>query len=186
MSTEPTLKRAGLVALAVYTACVPLANWTIQNVGNCIAPGLCVIPVGFGLSAPSGVLWIGLALVARDVVQQLLGRWWVLGAIAVGAGLSAVVASPALAVASAAAFTLGELADFAVYTPLWRRNLYAAVIASGIVGAVIDSLIFLQLAFGSTDLWQGNTLGKVWMSLAVVPLFWIARRTIPSYRAVLA
>jgi queuosine precursor transporter len=173
-------RRYGYVALAIYIACIPAANWTIQHVGHQAAPGAPhTIPVGFGYDAPSGVLWIGLALVMRDVVQQTFGRLVVLAAIAAGAILSLAVA-PAFALASAAAFGIGELADFGVYTPLAERRLYAAVLLSGIVGAVVDSLLFLQLAFGSTEFWQGNVIGKVWFSVAALPALWLLRRRQPE------
>ena len=54
--------------------------------------------------------------------------------------------------ASAAAFLFSELADTAVYTPLARRRLISAVLASSLVGTIIDSTLFLWLAFGSVAL----------------------------------
>lgn len=111
------------IALIAFLACIPAANWLIGNVGTrCIPYGPCMIPVGFGLMAPSGVLMIGLALVLRDLVQRWLGLGWVLAAILGGALISAAVAPPALVVASATAFLLSELADTAVYTPLAERR----------------------------------------------------------------
>ena len=59
---------------------------------------------------------------------------------------------------------LSEIADFAVYAPLRKRQLVAAVLASGVVGSVIDSAVFLWLAFGSIAFIEGQVLGKVWMS----------------------
>jgi uncharacterized PurR-regulated membrane protein YhhQ (DUF165 family) len=79
--------------------------------------------------APSGVLMIGLALVLRDLVQRRLGFLWAAGAILAGAALSALLAPPALVLASAVAFLLSELADLGVYTPLQRHRFMAAVIA---------------------------------------------------------
>lgn len=153
--------------LAAYAACVPLANWLIGNVGTtCVPNGPCLIPVGFGLMAPSGVLVIGLALVLRDAVQMTAGWRWGLGAIGVGAVVAWFVAPPALVVASVAAFVLSELADFAVYTPLARKRLFAALLASGVVGAAIDSAVFLTIAFGSVALMPGLVLGKMWAVLA--------------------
>lgn len=174
----------GFVAWVVYLATIPLANWMIQHVGTVEFPGgPHVIPVGFGLSAPSGVLLIGVALVARDAVQRWVGRSAAVAAILFGAGLSYFVA-PSLAMASAVAFGLGELADFAVYTPLAERRLPLAVLASGVVGALVDSLIFLQIAFGSTMYWQGNTLGKIWMSvLAFVVLVALRHRVVSRHAA---
>jgi uncharacterized PurR-regulated membrane protein YhhQ (DUF165 family) len=153
------------IALLAYAGTVPLANWMISNVGTQQFPdGPHTIPVGFGFDAPSGVLAIGVSLAARDAVHRLAGRRVALAAIAIGVLLSFVLASPALAAASAFAFALGELIDFAVYVPLSHRSLPAAILASGVAGAVVDSLVFLQIAFGSSMFWQGQVLGKVWVA----------------------
>jgi len=153
------------LVLLAFAATIPLANWLIGNVGMvCYPDGPCVIPVGFGYTAPSGVLAIGLALVLRDMVQRYFGLWVAVGAIIVGAGLSALFAAPALVVASAAAFLVSELADLAVYTPLARKRLAWAVILSGLVGAAVDSALFLWLAFGSLDLLPGQVIGKLYAS----------------------
>jgi len=127
--------------------------------------------------APSGVLMIGLALVLRDLVQRRLGRSWSLGAIAIGAILSAAVAPRSLVIASAAAFSLSELADFLVYTPLQRRRFVTAVVASSLVGLVVDSVIFLWLAFSSLEFLWGQVIGKAWMVLISLPLiYWLRVR----------
>jgi uncharacterized PurR-regulated membrane protein YhhQ (DUF165 family) len=127
--------------------------------------------------APSGVLMIGLALVLRDLVQRRLGAGWAFGAVIAGAALSALLAPPALVIASAAAFLLSELADLAVYTPLQRRGLVRAVFASSAVGLVVDSIVFLWLAFGSLDFLAGQVIGKGWMVLAALPVVhWLRRR----------
>jgi queuosine precursor transporter len=59
---------------------------------------------------------------------------------------SAVMAGPRLALASATAFVLSELADLIVYQPLRRRGWLRAVIASNAVGAPVDTILFLALA----------------------------------------
>ena len=115
--------------------------------------------------APSGVLMIGAALVLRDAVHRLLGWQWAIAAILFGAVLSFQFSPPALVVASVAAFLLSELADLAVYAPLQRKRLVLAVIASGVVGAAIDSAVFLWLAFGSLDFIAGQIVGKLWMTV---------------------
>jgi uncharacterized PurR-regulated membrane protein YhhQ (DUF165 family) len=167
----------GILSLIGFVATIPTANWLIGNLGTtCVPGGPCLIPVGFGLMAPSGVLMIGLALVLRDVVQRQLGLAWALGGIAAGAGLSWFVAAPALALASAAAFLFSELADTAVYTPLARRRLISAVLASSLVGTIIDSTLFLWLAFGSVALLPGMVLGKVWMVAMATAVLWVLRR----------
>ena len=94
-----------------------------------------------------------------------------------GAVLSAGLAPPSLVFASATAFLLSEFADFAVYTPLARRRLVAAVIASSVVGLIVDSIAFLWLAFGSLDFLFGQIIGKLWMVLLAIPFVaWMRRR----------
>jgi len=168
----------GLAFLAGFALCIPAANWLIGNVGTrCVPDGPCLMPVGFGVMAPSGVVMIGLALVLRDLVQRRLGVGWAAGAVVAGAALSASLAPPALVIASGVAFLLAEMADLAVYTPLQRRGLVGAVVASSIVGLVIDSIVFLQLAFGSLDYLAGQIIGKAWMVAAAIPfVVWLRRR----------
>lgn len=171
------LRLEGFAYLAGFIACVPMANWLIGNVGTvCIPQGPCLIPVApFGVTAPSGVLMIGLALVLRDLVQRRLGKAWALAAILAGAALSGFVAPPALVLASAVAFLLSELADFAVYTPLQKRGLVRAVILSSLVGLCVDSVAFLYLAFGSLDYLAGQIIGKAWMVLLSIPVIRLLR-----------
>ena len=157
----------GLILIAAYIATIPAANFLIGHVGTvCIPQGPCLIPVAPGLDAPSGVLMIGAALLFRDLVQRQYGPTWSLGCIVAGTALSFLIAPPALAVASGAAFLLSELSDFAVYTPLARKRFIFALIASCIVGAVVDSGLFLWLAFGSLDHLAGQITGKVYAVLA--------------------
>ncbi|MDI3305917.1 MAG: VUT family protein [Acetobacteraceae bacterium] len=168
----------GLLFLAGFGLCIPAANWLIGHAGTvCMPDGPCLIPVWPGLMAPSGVLMVGLALVLRDLVQRRLGLAWAVGAILAGAALSALLAPASLVLASAIAFLLSETADLVVYTPLQRRGLVAAVMASSLAGLVADSVIFLWLAFGSLDFLAGQVMGKLWMVLAALPLVhWLRRR----------
>jgi uncharacterized PurR-regulated membrane protein YhhQ (DUF165 family) len=167
----------GIVFLIAYGLTIPAANWFIGHVGTVCPPnGPCLLPVAPGLMAPSGVVMIGIALVLRDLVQRRLGAGFSAAAVVAGALLSALVAPPALVVASAAAFLISELADLAVYTPLARRRLVTAVVASSLVGLVVDSIIFLWLAFGSLDFLLGQVVGKGWMVLLSIPFVMVLRR----------
>lgn len=160
---------------AAFLACVPAANWLIGNVGTvCIPQGPCLIPVAPGLMAPSGVLLIGVALALRDAVQETLGRAWVLALVIAGSALSLTFSPPALAFASAAAFLLSELADFAVYDRLRQRGLALAVLLSGVVGAILDSLLFSWLAFGTIGWAPGLILAKLYASAFYAG--WLAQR----------
>ena len=51
-----------------------------------------------------------------------------------------------------------------------------AVLASSVVGLVVDSLAFLWLAFGSLEFLEGQVLGKLWMVLIAMPLIAYLRR----------
>jgi|TARA_R100000084_G_C4601304_1_gene123369 hypothetical protein len=166
-----------LAYLILFLVTVPVANWMIGNVGTvCIPKGPCLIPVAPGLMAPSGVLLIGVALVLRDAVHEYFGSKIVLGAILAGAALSAFVAPAPLVIASGVAFLLSELADMAVYTPLRKKRLVMAVLASGVVGAVVDSAVFLWIAFGSLDYLAGQVVGKAWMTIGAAAFLWWRRR----------
>ena len=178
MSIENRRRTEGLIFLVLFGLTIPAANWLIGNVGTiCVPRRPCLVPVAPGILAPSGVLMIGLALVLRDLVQRRLGIGVSAFAVLAGAALSALLAPPSLVLASAVAFLLSEFADLAVYTPLARRRLVAAVVASSMVGLVVDSMVFLWLAFGSLEFLSGQIIGKTWMVLASIPLIaWLRRR----------
>lgn len=148
----------GYAAFFSFLACIPAANWLVVNIG--------LIPVGFGLVAPAGVLVVGLSLVLRDIVHRELGARAAFAAIGLGAAVSSFLAPPALVTASLAAFLLSELADMAVYSPLRKKGFLLAVVASSLVGLVVDSALFLWLAFGSLEYLWGQILGKTEMLVA--------------------
>lgn len=160
------MRARGLVAAAAYVGTIFAANWAVSHYG--------VVPVGFGLMAPAAVYFVGVAFTLRDLVQDWLGRGAVLAAIAVG-GLASALVSPRFAVASAVAFLTSELVDFAIYTPLRDRHWLRAVAASNVVGLVIDSVLFLWLAFGSFEFLPGQIVGKAWMTVAAVVVLALVR-----------
>lgn len=165
--TAPRLRRSlGLTALAAYAAAIVAANWLTAHHG--------LVPVGFGLTATAGTYSAGAALMLRNLVQDALGRRFVVLAIAAGAALSALT-SPALALASGVAFGISELADTAVYTPLRRSGWTRAVLPASLLGALLDSLLFLSIAgFPVTTRGvAGQLVGKtwaVWLPVAAVAL----------------
>jgi len=166
-----------VIWLLAYIATIFAANWLVVHVG--------IVPVGFGLVAPAGVYVVGIGFTLRDLVHRQLGRWWVLGAIIIGAALSALVSSR-FAIASGATFLVAELADMAVYEPLHRRNWLAAVLVSNTVGLVVDSAMFLLLAFGSLQYLAGQVVGKGWMTALAVLAIWSWRALSLRRRSVAA
>lgn len=163
-------RKIGLAATAAYIATVVLANWAVERFG--------VVGVGFGLMAPAGVYAVGVAFTLRDVIHERLGRLAAALAVVVGSVVSLAVASRSLALASFAAFLASESADLVVYDRLRRRNLVAALVASNLVGIVVDSLLFLYIAFGSLEFFWGQFVGKAWMTLLAVAVLLPARRAL--------
>jgi uncharacterized PurR-regulated membrane protein YhhQ (DUF165 family) len=161
------MRRFGLAAFCGFITTIWVANWLIAHVG--------VVAVGFGLMAPAGVFVAGVAFTLRDIVQRTLGREAAALAIVIGASASYVIA-PQFALASGVAFLVSELADFAVYTPLERRSWLGAVLLSNTVGLLVDSWLFLTLAFGSLEFFWGQVLGKGYMTLAAILLLAVGRR----------
>jgi len=153
------------IVLFAYISTVPLANWMIGNVGLCVKEGVCLVPVAPDVMAPSGVLAIGLAFVLRNFMQDLWGIKLTLVAMGAGALLSGFVSPPAFVIASVSAFILAETADMLVYTPLRKNGLTRALLASCFVGAVVDSAVFLWVAFGSLDYIIGEVIGKSYAAL---------------------
>jgi uncharacterized PurR-regulated membrane protein YhhQ (DUF165 family) len=151
--TERSRRAFGYLGAAAYVATIPAANIALHRYG--------VVSVGFGLQAPAAVFLAGPALVLRDAVQWMLGRRVAIAALIVGIILSFLVADPAVALASAVAFGVSEAADMAVFSrlsPRWVR----AVLAGGVVGILLDSLLFLSIAFGSLDFLGGQLIGKLY------------------------
>ncbi|MFK0015802.1 VUT family protein [Streptomyces sp. NPDC091027] len=161
---RPSTRTIGYLATAAFIATIPAANIAVQHYG--------IVPVGFGYQAPAAVFLAGPALVLRDLVQWTLGHRTAVTALVFGVILSFVAADPAVALASAVAFALSEAADMAVFSrlaPRWVR----AVLVGGVIGVLLDSLLFLSIAFGSLSFLPGQIIGKLYgvlLGTAVVAL----------------
>src|SRR5215831_13341665 len=177
MNNEIYPRVEGLIFLVLFGLTIPVANWLASHVGLCVPNGPCLIWVAPGLMTASGVLMVGIALVLRDLVQRRLGFGVGAGAVLAGAAISAFLAPPALVIASTVAFLVSEFADLAVYTSLARRRFVAAVLASGLVGLVVDSILFLWLAYGSLEFLAGQIVGKTLMLVVLMPfVMWLSDR----------
>lgn len=158
MTRRHQLTAATVVA---FLACILAANYATTTYG--------LIPVGFGLVATAGTYFAGLTFVLRDALSDLAGRRAVALTITAGALLSFAVAAPFIAAASAVAFALAELGDWAVYEPLRKRGYIRAAVASNLVGTVIDTVVFLGIA--GFPIWQalpGQILAKLTVTAVVV------------------
>jgi uncharacterized PurR-regulated membrane protein YhhQ (DUF165 family) len=150
-----------LVPIVVFSLSAVLANVLTTNFG--------FVPIGFGLTATAGTYAAGFALVSRDIVHETSGQVGVVIAIIIGCGLSFVTANPAIAIASLVAFAFSEIADLFVYTPLRKNKWRSAVVCSSIVGGLIDTMLFIGIAFGFAALSPTVLLGQI-----VGKVLWVA------------
>ncbi|PWK84472.1 hypothetical protein C8D88_10887 [Lentzea atacamensis] len=127
-----------------------------------------------GLVVPAGTVFAGTSLTARDLMHDRLGVRGVAVGIAAGAGLSAVLASPQIAVASVVAFTASEIVDALIYMRLRHRSRLRAVAASNMGGLVVDSTLFVPLAFGNFTAVPGQLVGKAVATLLTLAALRIA------------
>jgi len=117
---------------------------------------------------PPMSLIVGLIFIARDFAQREIGHK-VIGAMAVGAILSYLMADPFVAIASVIAFAISEMVDWGVYT-YTKRPLRDRILLSSALGTPVDSAVFLLiLGFFSPLGFLLMTLAKM---LTAVILWW--------------
>lgn len=134
-----------MMFVIAYIASIVVVNWAFSVVPMLPLPG--------GEMFPPVALLVGGVFVLRDLAQRAVGHR-VLGAMAAGAALSFLLADPYVAAASATAFVVSEILDWATYT-LTRRPLADRILISSIVSTPADTAVFLLMigAFG----WAGFT-----------------------------
>lgn len=115
-----------------YLAFIVICNWMMVN--------LPMVKIAGG-DIPIVMFIVGFVFVLRDLSQRAIGHN-VLLLMVVAVFLSYILSSPAVAIASAVAFAVSELVDWAVYTytkkPLSDRILYSSAIS-----CPLDTFIFL-------------------------------------------
>jgi len=123
--------------IALYAAAIISANLLVAKFGPSITP-------------INAFFLIGLDLALRNYLSFKMTKFQMASMI-IGTGLLSYLVNPAagmIAIASGVAFTLAALADWATFNTVqgqWmQRNL-----AGNSVGALIDSIVFPTIAFGS-------------------------------------
>lgn len=149
---------------ALYIALIVLVNYAFS-----------VVPI---VKLPDGTPWppvslvVGFVFVVRDFAQREVGHRILLAMVA-GVVISYVMANPYVAVASAAAFLVSELADWAVYS-FTGRPLSQRILLSSLLGTPIDSAVFLAgIGLLSPVAVATMTASKMLGALAV---WWLVRR----------
>lgn len=142
-------------------------------------------PIHLGDILTWGAFTYPFAFLVSDLTNRYDGprraRAVVLAGFAVALCLSAYLATPRIAIASATAFLVGQLLDIAVFSRLRNRFWALPPLAASLLGSAIDTAIFFGLAFapafGAIDLWFGlpdGSLGMAapWLGIgAQVPLW---------------
>jgi uncharacterized PurR-regulated membrane protein YhhQ (DUF165 family) len=166
-----------VISLSVYIGAIVAANVLTAQFG--------LVPVGFGLVVTAGTYAAGFALLSRDFVHTYLGVRGVLAGIAVGVVLSWFLATPALAVASAVAFLVAEVADMFVFMWMRPRGFARAALISNCVSAPVDTVLFLWIAgFPLTfETVVGQMVGKIlWATIVPLALYVGVRALLRSRR----
>lgn len=179
------MKRLALWLAVAFVALAIVANWLASKY-------LITVPLT-DYVVPAGVLCIGVALVIRDWLQQLVGFRKSVLLIPIAGGLSYVTAVgfgwtslQKIAVASVVAFLVSETVEAVLFQPLRNRSLSLGVALSATVGNLIDTWIFLTLAFGTSVvlippyMW-GTVIGKSEM-IAIGVLLTVTRRVVLPVR----
>ena len=127
-----------LALVSVYVAAMVAANLLVWWLGPWFSP-------------VNAFLLIGLDLTLRDVMQSRFDRWQLAGVIIAGGTLTWALNPGAahIAIASAVAFTVSAVCDWAAYTWLRGRSWLVRSNGSNVVGAAVDSVLFPTLAFGT-------------------------------------
>ena len=98
-----------------------------------------------------GALSYPIAFLVTDITNRLLGpavaRRVVYCGFALAVVLSALAATPRIAIASGAAFLVGQLFDIGIFNRLRQRSWWKAPAFSSLAGSAADTAIFFTLAF---------------------------------------
>lgn len=127
-------------------------------------------------------LFVGAIYIVRDFAQREL-QHRVLVAMLIGVILSYILATPEIALASACAFLVGELIDWAIFT-FSKKPLSQRLLSSSLISSPFDTLVFLGVA-GRLHPFEFAmmTFGK-FLGVFILWLIWkikTAPKTVPQY-----
>lgn len=125
------------LAVALYAAAMIGANLIVAAFGPWVMPF-------------NGFFLIGLDLALRDWLHFRL-RMWQMGALIAATGLLTYLLNPAaqnIAIASGVAFAIAAVADWLVFVKM-PGTWFQRSASSNVAGALVDSVLFPLIAFGS-------------------------------------
>jgi uncharacterized PurR-regulated membrane protein YhhQ (DUF165 family) len=130
------------------------------------------------------------SFLVTDLTNRRLGpgyaRKVVFAGFAVAVVLSALFATPRIAIGSGTAFLIAQLLDIAVFDRLRQRAWWMPPLVSSLIGSAVDTALFFAIAFAGSGLpwvtWAIGDLGvKVAMALVLLaPFRTLLRFTAPA------
>lgn len=129
-------------------ALIVASNWLVQF----------PIELGALLGVPILITWGAVTYPATFLVTDLanrrhgpgVARRLIYVGFAAGVALSALFATPRIAVASGTAFLVAQLLDVTVFNWLRRQSWWKAPLAGSVLGSVVDTFLFFSIAFAGT------------------------------------
>lgn len=171
-------------ALAVFAMCAAVlaANILVQ---------FPFTPFGLQDYLTYGAFTYPFTFLVNDLTNRRLGLVRTRQVIYVGFGLalalSALLASPRIALASGTAFIVAQLLDATVFNALRQRAWWMPPALSGGISSAIDTIVFFTLAFSGTDLpWTNWAMVDYLVKGAMVALFLLPYRYLITRMAVWA
>lgn len=162
------LDRQGLERLAL-----PVAAMAAVVVASNILVQHPFEPFGLADFLTWGAFTYPFAFLVNDLTNRRFGpeaaRRVAFAGFAVAVVLSAILATPRIALASGTAFLVAQLVDVRIFDRLRHGSWWRAPLASSLIGSALDTALFFTLAFawsgvGSADYW-GLVL-PVWVAWA--------------------
>ena len=142
--------------------------YSVLYLAAIVAANLLTTWLGPWVTPINALVFIGWDITAKDKLQHRWGFGWKLaGLIGAGSLLSVMLCWGAwrIALASFVAFGVSGLADALVYERLRSRPWWVRVNGSNVASAILDSALFLWIAFGCPLPWVA-LLGQIVAKLA--------------------
>lgn len=133
----------------------------LMYLGAIVAANLLTAQLGPWVTPINALVFIAFNLTSKDSLQRRWGFGWkMIMLILAGSALSVLfsIGTWRIASASFAAFLLSGIGDALVFERLKQRGWLWQVNGSNVAGAILDSALFLALAFGWPPSWGALAL----------------------------
>lgn len=155
-----------LYFLFIVLSDIVAARWMIPD---CLG-------VTLPISAPAGVVFIGVVLTLRDKIHDKYGLWTVIKVVLAASvfaylfgGVTGGILLQRISIASTIAFLFSELTDTGVYEQYIDSPWLSRVLRSNFASSIVDSILFISIAFG-VNAWElmlgqvvvKNLVGGLW------------------------